>query len=156
MRYRRLFFYDMKLKKVTLLSSNLVSHYSWKSENEILITEIDNMKLKYNLYNINKLRYEVIGEEILIEDGHPSFINNKKILTDTYPNLFGHQKLRVYDSDKNKIIEGGSFYSPSNFVGENKCDLHPRISRNGKLISIDTAMSGKRQMLILKNPYNNC
>ena len=72
-------------------------------------------------------------------------------MTDTYPNLIGHQKLRIYDNLKNQIIDKGSFYSHSNFTGENKCDLHPRLSRNNRFISIDTALSGKREMLILEN-----
>jgi len=151
MRYRRLFLYDMELNQIRLLSSNLVSHYSWKSEHEILITELDDFKLKYKLYNIKKIDIKIIAENILIEDGHPSFVNDNKILTDTYPNLIGHQKLRIYDNLKNQIIDQGSFYSPSNFTGENKCDLHPRLSRNNRFISIDTAMSGKREMLILEN-----
>ena len=150
MRYRRLFLYNMQSKECRLLSSKLVSHYAWKSDNEILITEIHENNLRYALYDIRYKKPKIVGENILIEDGHPSFINDNKILIDTYPNLLGHQKLRVFDSVNQNIIKLGSFYSPSGFTGENKCDLHPRLSRNKEFVCFDTALSGKRGMFLLK------
>ncbi|MBJ13393.1 MAG: hypothetical protein CMG62_10030 [Candidatus Marinimicrobia bacterium] len=149
-RNRRLFIYDPNKERVELLSNNLVSHYSWKSEDEILITELDNNILKYNLYNIHSKTSSLIGEKILIEDGHPSFINSSEIITDTYPDLIGYQRLLRYDITKNEVFKIGTFYSPPKFTSDNKCDLHPRLNRNKNIVCVDSGSIGRREMVLLK------
>lgn len=149
-RYSRLFIYNLETKKSNLITSNIVSHYAWKSKNELLITETDRQGFFYRIYNLIENSSYIFGERILINDGHPSFINADSIITDTYPNKFGYQQLQKYDTNQKLIKIIISLYSPPVFHGENKCDLHPRLNRKKDLICIDTAMSSKREMALIR------
>ena len=148
-RYSRLFIYDLETKNNNLISKNMVSHYAWKLKNELLITERDKQGFFYRIYNLTENSSYIYGKRALINDGHPSFINADSIITDTYPNKLGYQQLQKYDSNQKQIKKIISLYSPPIFHGENKCDLHPRLNRKKDLICIDTAMSGKREMILV-------
>lgn len=43
----------------------------------------------------------------------------------------------------------GSFYAALHLSKENRCDLHPRWSRDGTLVCIDSVHENQRQMYIL-------
>jgi hypothetical protein len=45
-----------------------------------------------------------------------------------------------------KRIDIGRFYSPPSLEGPLRCDLHPRWSRDGRRLSIDSAHTGERQI----------
>ncbi|MBT5491525.1 hypothetical protein HOK00_04370 [bacterium] len=62
------------------------------------------------------------------------------------------QKLIIMKKDRFKII--GKFYSPSNYIKEFRCDLHPRISNDTKNISIDIPTFQGRKMLVLEFDKN--
>ena len=150
---RQIFFYYYCLKKkknylIELSRSNLISHYCWKNNNEILFTmKIMKKKFTYILYNINSnnFRYVNCG---LSNDGHPMFNprNNDLFVSDTYPNLMGFQKLFIYSLKRKKIIWKRYIYSPYKFKGIIRCDLHPRWSNDGKKIIIDFVKNGNRNV----------
>ena len=52
-RFSRLFIFDIETCKYKLISKNRVSHYTWKSDTELLITESKDGIVFYTLYNIN-------------------------------------------------------------------------------------------------------
>ena len=72
------------------------------------------------------------------------------MITDTYPNKEGFQKLLLYSIERDKTIELG-FFKTSEYLKENKLkyDLHPRWSKSNKLISIDSSHDGSRQSYII-------
>ena len=150
---RQIFFYYYCLKKkknflIELSKSNLISHYCWKNNNEILFTmKIFKKKYSYILYNINLNKFENLNSE-LSNDGHPMFNpkNSDLFVSDTYPNLFGFQKLFIYSLKKKKIIWKRYIYSPYKFKGIIRCDLHPRWSNDGKKIMIDFVQNGNRNI----------
>lgn len=83
-------------------------------------------------------------------DGHCSFSpDGRWLLTDTYPDSHRMSKLMLYRLADGKLIEVGRFYSPPEFSGDASCDLHPRWSRDGTKICIDSAHEGHRQMYIV-------
>ena len=47
------------------------------------------------------------------------------------------------------IIEIGKFLSPLDYYDYYRCDLHPRWSPDGKLLSIDSTHSGMRESYII-------
>lgn len=147
-RYSRLFIYDMVSTKYYLISKNIVSHYSWRTENELLITETDKEGFKYRIYDLKNNINSIIGKNILTQDGHPSFSSYENIITDTYPNIFGKQKLISYDLSNQKIKQLASLYSPPEYSGEHKCDLHPRLSNKNNKICVDSSLAGKREIFI--------
>ncbi len=151
-RSSRLVLIDVRSTEIKVLElKGNVSHYNWVSDNKIILTVHEKESTKYYFVDINTSNTELIGRGILIGDGHPSFDKeNNVMITDTYPNRLGYQKLMAYDFNLMKLDVIGKFYSSDKFVGENKCDLHPRLSNSGKYISIDTAFNDSRSMVIIK------
>lgn len=83
-----------------------------------------------------------VASELKYEDGHPSFLpNNKNIfVTDVYPKKFNNHiaKLMTYDLTTKSIItidklESNPIYNETPI----RCDLHPKISFDGKYVAID-------------------
>lgn len=126
-----------------------VSHYTWKSDSEILVTGPSSKgRFEYRLLNLESGSKAVFAEGILVSDGHPSFLPyDNLIITDTYPDKFGERKLILYDfADKSKN-EIGSFEEPVRFNGEIRCDLHPRLDREGKRVCIDFIFERNRRAM---------
>lgn len=141
---RQIFFYyycliQKKNYSIDLSKFNLISHYCWRNNNEILLTmKKNNDNYIYIIYNIKKKKFRILDSK-LNKDGHPMFNPKNKDLfvSDTYPNLFGFQKLFIFSLKKKKIIWKKYIYSPYKFRGVIRCDLHPRWSNDGKKILID-------------------
>jgi Tol biopolymer transport system component len=61
------------------------------------------------------------------------------MVSDTYPDNKTHKRvLFLYDLLANKRIDIGEFYADPSLSKENRCDLHPRWSRDGSSVSIDS------------------
>ena len=92
-----------------------------------------------------------LDENNLTEDGHPQVSKNGRFLiTDTYANKIGYQKLLLYDLIKNKTHFVGEFKVDSYLKNKNlKYDLHPRWNHNSNKISIDSSHDGSRQSYII-------
>ncbi len=128
-----------------------VSHYTWKTNTELLVTSSQpgSAGLQYRLYKDIHGENYVVGQNILNEDGHPSYLPNQDyILTDTYPDKCGDRKLLLYNTKKHTLLEIANFDSPLSFKGEVRCDLHPRLSHCGKLVCADIVYKGKRSMVV--------
>ena len=153
-RANRLFVFNMKTMKVLLIEDKLtVSHYTWRDDNNILITAVDknNNKTYYIIFDVEKMSKRILSNRFLNKDGHPSFSKDKKfIISDTYPDINNNQNLFYYDIENNKYIKLGSFYRRYKYKGETRCDLHPRISNDSKYISFDSTHSGLRSQYVLK------
>ena len=92
-----------------------------------------------------------IGEEIPLEDGHPSFRpgDSRWMLLDTYPDPAGRQNLMVYDLEQRRAVALGWFATPAAYRATGyRCDLHPRWSRCGERVVIDSLHEGARQMFV--------
>lgn len=95
------------------------------------------------------LKEQFMNDEFLV-DGHPSFIASERIMiTDSYPHRNGLQYLYQYDVNNKKIKKLGTFntYYTGNPAS---CDLHPKVSRDGKYVVVDTAHDAKHHMIVLK------
>jgi len=87
---------------------------------------------------------------LLRMDGHPSWTRDGRyMLTDTYADEVGYRHLLLYDAAADRVHSVGRFFSPFNACSY-RCDLHPRFSRDESRIVIDTAHSGRHQMLVLE------
>jgi len=93
---------------------------------------------------------EITGKGVLTEDGHCTYSPDKNwILLDTYPDVHNLRHVLLYDIKNQECIDIGSFFSPPFLTKELRCDLHPRWSRDGKQICIDSAHEGSRQIYII-------
>lgn len=134
-----------------LEANNRVSHYCWRSDEQLLTTELEkNGKVGYYLYNfIDKNKVEI--ELMNIGDFHPMFnpLQSDIIVADTIPDRNRNQHLFIMDINKIRQKHVGTFYTPEKFSGPFRCDLHPRWDRNGTCIVVDTAQDGLRAMALI-------
>ena len=146
----RVFYYDLDIKKIHLIEDKFtISHYCWRNNSQLLLT-IVGKKTYYSIYDICSGNY-ISDIDNLNLDGHPTFMNSKNIfVSDTYPDKSNFQNLFVYDLGINKKKVIGSFYKRYRYQEEKRCDLHPRLSDNLKLVSIDSTHDGNRAIYILK------
>lgn len=82
-------------------------------------------------------------------DGHPSFIHGKDVmLTDSYPDRNGYQRLLLYDIHKDRVTMLGEFYAALRNTPAS-CDLHPKLSGEG-FVTVDTAYDGRHHMIVFR------
>ncbi len=122
------------------------SHYTWRDPKTILVW---------------------VGAYLLVPDdaslsstvlwrapnGHQSYIpgtNLQWIVTDTYP--MGEDRLQhqyLYHVPTKRIVPIGHFRSPPEYGGEWRCDTHPRVSRDGTKVVIDSPDGGNGRQLYM-------
>ncbi|QDS89098.1 hypothetical protein EC9_32950 [Rosistilla ulvae] len=92
-----------------------------------------------------------VGRGVLDGGGHLSYLpGNKWILNDTYPK--GKARLQtphLFEIATGRRIDLGGFHLPPIYKGEWRVDTHPRLSRDGKLVCIDTPAEGEGRQLHL-------
>lgn len=121
------------------------SHSAWSPDNTLLLTGINpQSKALYHVYK----DFIWQGDLPIHIDGHPSFLDAESFLSDTYPNKLGNQVLYVSDmvGHQKRLA---SFYLPSDYHGEMRCDLHPRLSSDRKFCAVDIIRDGRRAVGIL-------
>ncbi len=142
-----------KVVKNTGLVGNLLRSFYRRVFVKLMSKKVHHKLAVNSCYQIYLDKTGLIGcyaQNQLINDGHPSFTKNGEfMLTDTYQdnNLYRH--LILFNTETLETISLGKFYSPFNNCGH-RCDLHPRFSFDENFVIIDTAHSGKHQMMVLK------
>jgi len=128
----------------------MVSHFDWRDETHVLAWSTRGGENHYHLYEDQSERIEVVGQDVLDQDGHCSYSPDRRwILTDTYPDrLESKRTLILYDPGTNRRIDIGRFHSSPQIAGEIRCDLHPRWNRDGTQVCFDSIHEGERQMYV--------
>ena len=127
------------------------SHFIWRDRTHVLAwARHPSHGEKFYLYEDKTDKVEVIGPDVMPVNGHCTYLpGNHWILNDTYPRQDGKQQLYVYEVASGKRVELGAFASAPPYRGEFRCDLHPRFSRDGINVVIDSAHDHGRQMYLL-------
>lgn len=149
--HANLLVYNIEKSELTVLEKELsVSHYDWIDDDSILVTAYDkNRECKYYVYDIDGNRKDFL-HDILIGDGHPTCVGENEIITDTYVDKNGYQKILYVDLKENKVIKLIDIYSTYKHYGEKRCDLHPRINSDTLDICFDADVKGHRKIYLLK------
>jgi len=154
-RWSRIISADIELNNIRIYpTKDMVSHLSWRNENQLLAyCRLRDDRDRYVLFeDENPEQYEVIGEEVLRSDGHPSWACDQSwFVTDTYPDRFRRQKLIVYNVLENKCSIIARLKTFKKFATLNpyrhwSCDLHPRCDRIGRFLCFDATFSGNRAL----------
>lgn len=130
-----------------------ISHPLWCDDDRIIVWGPHNGSIHYHLYtDADNGAVEIVGASVLDENGHMTFspVNKRWLLSDTYPDSETNQRiLFLYDMEQDVRYDLGSFYTDPDLRKENRCDLHPRWSRDGKFVCIDSVHENIRQMYII-------
>jgi hypothetical protein len=148
----RLFTANADGSRIALLGrEGMVSHFDWRDDRHVLAWSRHRGENHYHLYEDQSNRVAVVGADVLDCDGHCSYSPDRQwILTDTYPDRERSERtLILYHPGTNKRVNIGRFFSAREVGGEIRCDLHPRWSRDGRRVCIDSIHEGKRQMYVL-------
>ncbi|MBQ7459556.1 MAG: hypothetical protein IJS70_10345 [Bacteroidales bacterium] len=144
--------YDIRNKTIMPLETELkVSHYAWRDDSSILCTAYDSSgSCRYYIYTLEPQSRVEVDSECLSLDGHPSFISDGAILTDTYPDASGYQHIFIYDFEDRQKRAVADVFDVKSLDAEHRTDLHPRYDPAARLVSFDANASGHRSFYILK------
>ena len=112
------------------------------------MTRRSGSKHEYIMFHDLSSQFEVLGQDVLNRDGHPSYLSDHEIITDTYPDAYRDQHLIYYNDLQKQTTPLFMMYIPMRFKGEVRCDFHPRLSSTKKYICIDSINQGLREMLV--------
>jgi hypothetical protein len=88
----------------------------------------------------------------MVVNGHNTYLprtGNAWVLNDTYPDARRYQHPYLYHPETRRKVALGHFFSPPTYAGEWRCDNHPRASRDGNFVCIDSPHNGGRQMYLI-------
>lgn len=79
-------------------------------------------------------------------DGHCSYSPDRRyIITDTYPNRKRIASVYLCTEEENTSRKIARVFSPFRYDNDCRCDLHPRWSRSGDKICIDSVHEGEER-----------
>lgn len=107
---------------------------------------------KFYLYRDKTRAVAVVGPEKMPVNGHNTYLagtDGAWILNDCYPDRERMQVPYLYHVPTDRRVDLGRFPSPPVYTGEWRCDTHPRSSRSGRLVCIDSPHEQGRQLHLL-------
>ena len=130
------------------------SHFIWRDPEHILAwARHPSHEDAFYVFQDGTQEVEVIGKGVMKVDGHCTYLADTNwILIDTYPVPRGDgkvQELYLYNVESGQRRELGEFGAAPEYAGEWRCDLHPRSSPDGSLITIDSAHGGNGRQIHL-------
>ncbi|MCX7818213.1 MAG: hypothetical protein N2652_03235 [Kiritimatiellae bacterium] len=141
-----------------LIPNGKVSHFVWRDPLHILAYAGVGDEARQWAFQVfqDRTREAAPVAGMLKVDGHCTYLpgrRNEWILCDTYPDRRRgrEQALYVVHVPSGRRLVLGRFPSPEVYEGEWRCDLHPRSSRDGRRVCIDSAHGGDgRQMYLIE------
>lgn len=138
-------------------TSGMVSHYIWTDNNDIIafcsVDGIFSHVLLHSPFMTNPTR---VGYPNINSDGHQTPVNQNLFITDTYPDKMRMANIYLVDSNRDnstkliaRINSPKKFQSPDNYHHW-ACDLHPRASHDGTLVSFDSVHLGERSLCVMR------
>ena len=149
-KHTRLVTCNMDRSEMYNLSDDVfVSHCYWKNNNEILsFLRKKGYGDHYYLMKDKTQEFRMFWPE-LNTDGHCSYSpDNEWIVTDTYPNRKRIASIFLCKED-GYCQRIARVFAPFKYDNNCRCDLHPRWSRDGKMVCFDSVHEGKRAMYVI-------
>lgn len=146
----RMVFVDSNGKLIRIISDfDRASHYTWKDEDHILVSVYLGKRAEYRLYDYKTGEWDIVDG--IKTDGHPSFLNKRFFITDTYSNRCAMQSIYLCDLKEHTYRNFFSIHHNTEKIGVERCDLHPRIK--GNLVNIDSVAGAHRCQYLITAKY---
>lgn len=136
-----------------VLLSHSGSHLHWRDRENVLIWSKPEGAEHPDFYLLKDKTEEHTlfdKKELIGRNGHVSFSPDRRyVLNDTYPLEDGYIKLSLYDTVTEERIPLADIASPRLRMlpcEDVRCDLHPRWSGDGSMISFDSVHEGHRHI----------
>jgi hypothetical protein len=138
--------------------SGWISHFIWHDPEHILAYAEATPRGRQGFYifkDSRRQKVEEIAKGVVTSDGHCTYSpDGQWVLYDTYPDKNMIQHVYLFDLKRNRRVHVGAFEAPKPYWGappqnEWRCDLHPRFTRNGKNIIIDSPYNGTGRQIHL-------
>jgi hypothetical protein len=123
--------------------SGNTSHFIWRDPQHVCAwTQPKGKPAGFYLFKDQTDEVMPVGPGIMTVNGHNTYLpvgeTGEWILNDTYPDKQRMQNVYLFHVPTNARFDLGRFPSPAAYTGEWRCDTHPRYSRSGRLVCIDS------------------
>jgi hypothetical protein len=129
------------------------SHFVWRDPQHVFAWALHpSHGERFYLYKDKTREVAVVGKDKMDRNGHNTYLpgtDNAWVLNDSYPDKQRMQTPYLYHIPTDRRVDLGHFYSPAFYTGEWRCDTHPRSSRDGRFVCIDSPHQGGRQMYLI-------
>jgi len=136
-----------------VLSANgMVSHCFWIDDTSLLcFLRGPTGRDGYHRVDVQTGQIDPVFDKALgsLGDGHPH-VRGDWFVTDTYPDKRRMQHLLCGNLVTGRVNHLGRFGHSFRYGGEARCDLHPRISGDGRWVFFDSVCSGRRRLHFLE------
>ncbi len=141
-----------------LIGSGYVSHFIWRDPAHVLAYAKEKPLGDWGFFLFEDRTggaVEEIGKGVLKGDGHCTYLpGNRWVLNDTYRDKNKIQHPHLFDTQTGRRVELGEMLLPDDYLTGNRfkewrVDLHPRSSRDGKLVTLDSPYTGQGRQLHL-------
>lgn len=152
--HTRLFTADRDGKDLYVLDPlGRTSHFVWRDPQHVFAWAFHpSHGERFYLFKDKTREVTVVGKDKMDRNGHNTYLPGTDfawVLNDSYPDKQRMQTPYLYHIPTDRRVDLGHFYSPAFYTGEWRCDTHPRSSRDGRLVCIDSPHQGGRQMYLI-------
>lgn len=136
--------------------SGHTSHFVWRDDNHITAwTKPENAAFGFYDLEDRTSNFSPVGADVMNLNGHNTYVpgtNNEWILNDTYPQGTDRmQEMYLFHIPTKKKVVLGRFYSPPEYTGEWRCDLHQKCDPKGTKVIFDSTHEGKGRQIYCIN-----
>lgn len=141
---------DLEGNIYLLREYTFASHYHWKDGKKILIfADCGDGDALYEIEDLS-CSYKKFSLDFFPKDIHCSYSPDRRfILGDGYPDAEGYRNLYLYNTENDKGVLLGRFFSSPDCLSDFRCDLHARWNNQGTAISFDSTHEGFRGVYMM-------
>lgn len=134
--------------------SGYTSHFVWRDSTHICAyTKPTGQPQHFYMLEDKTGKIEPIKTDKMPVNGHQTYVPNHQnewLLNDNYANDKDRRQIPyLYHLPTDQRIDLGYFPAGVSYVGEWRCDLHPRTSPDGNFVCIDSTHGGNGRQLYL-------